>query len=100
MIGTYMNKENDNILKDELNEYYRIITRKKRRYGLLIIFSTVLLAISIINYNNMLILINVATIGLLMINRSCTFSYIRKNDIGEKVEFLVGLLIIIISFFC
>lgn len=94
-----MKKENNNISNNELNDYHFLITKKKKKYGLLIFFTTILLAISILtNYSKVVMLINIATIGLLMINRSCTFSYVRKNDIGEKLEFVVGFILIILSF--
>lgn len=40
---------------------------------------------------------NVAAIGILMINRSCILSLVRNNDKGEKIEFIVGILLVIIS---
>lgn len=92
-----MDKKN-NIIKDELEYFQSVIDKKKKRNEIFIIISTILLVISIfINHSSTLILMNVAAIGILMINRSCIFSLVRNNDKGEKIEFIVGILLVIIS---
>lgn len=93
-----MNTENDNIIKDELENYFKTTVKKKKRNFLLIFISTLLLAVSIFIDKKTFSLLNLITIGILMINRSCKLSIIKSYDKGEKIEFIIGVLLVISSF--